>query len=98
MEQELTDRFGPLPGPARNLMYQLRLKVLARDAGVETIVVENGRLMLRPGEGNLPDRARLQQILGERAIVGRREVWLPLERGWQEQLVAVLQELARAGG
>ena len=95
MEQELTDRFGALPGPARNLMYQLRLKVLARDAGVETVAVENARLMLRSGEGHFADREKLQRALGERASVGRREIWLPLERGWQEELVAVLKELAR---
>ncbi|NIV39215.1 MAG: transcription-repair coupling factor, partial [Anaerolineae bacterium] len=96
MEQELADRFGPLPEPARNLMYQLRLKALARDAGVGTIVVENDRLMLRSGGGDYPARERLQRVLDERAVVGRREIWLPLEHGWREELVAVLKEIAHA--
>ena len=96
MEQELADRFGPLPEPARNLMYQLRLKALARDAGVGTIAVENGRLMLRSGGGDYPGRERLQRVLDERAVVGRREIWLPLEHGWREELVAVLKEIAGA--
>jgi len=95
MEQELTDRFGPLPGPARNLLYQLRLKVLARDAGVGAIGVENGRLVMRSGGGDYVDRQTLQRILGEHAIVGRRDIWLPMERGWREELMAVLKELAR---
>ena len=98
MEQELADRFGPLPRAARNLMYQLRLKALARDVGVGTISVENGRLALRSGGGDYPNRGRLQRILGERAVVGRRDVWLPLERGWREKLVAVLKEMARTVG
>jgi transcription-repair coupling factor (superfamily II helicase) len=96
MEQELADRFGPLPEPARNLMYQLRLKALARDAGVGTIVVENDRLALRSGGGDYPARERLQRVLDERAVVGRRDIWLPLEHGWREELVAVLKEIAHA--
>ena len=98
MEQELADRFGPLPGPARNLMYQLRLKALARDAGVGGIGVENGRLVLRSGRGNYAERERLQRALGGRATVGRREVRLPLGQGWQEELVAVLEQIARTVG
>jgi transcription-repair coupling factor (superfamily II helicase) len=96
MEQELVDRFGPLPEPAQNLMYQLRLKALARDAGVEVISVENGRLVLRSGGGGYADCERLQLILGERAAVGRREIRLPHERGWREALVATLKQVARA--
>jgi transcription-repair coupling factor (superfamily II helicase) len=95
MEQELADRFGPLPGPARNLMYQLRLKVLARDAGVGVVGVANGRLVLRSGGGDYPEHERLQRTLGERAAVSRRDVWVPQEPGWEEELVAVLQEMAR---
>ncbi len=95
MEQELADRFGPLPRAALNLMYQLRLKALARDVGVGTIGVENSRLVLRSGGEDYPNRQRLQRILGERAVVNRRDVWLPLERGWREELVAVLKKMAR---
>ena len=98
MEQELADRFGPLPGPAQHLMYQLRLKALARDAGVGTIGVEHSRLVLRSGGGDYAERERLQRVLGERAIVGRREIWLPLEHGWQEELAAVIREVARTIG
>jgi transcription-repair coupling factor (superfamily II helicase) len=98
MEQELTDRFGSLPGDAQNLMYQLRLKALARDAGVGTITVENGRLALQSGGEDYANREELQRILRGRASVSRRGIWLPLERGWREELVAVLKEVARVVG
>jgi len=98
MEQELADRFGPLPPDVQNLMYQLRLKALARDAGVGVIGVDNGRLVLRSGEGNYPNRERLQRVLRGRASVSHRTIWLPQERGWREELVAVLKEMARDGG
>jgi transcription-repair coupling factor (superfamily II helicase) len=97
MEQELVDRFGPLPGPARNLMYQLRLKALARDAGLGAIGVENGRLVLRSGAGDYP-REKLRQALGGRAAVSKRDLWLPMEGVWEEELVAALKKIARVRG
>jgi len=54
--------------------------------------------VLRSGGGDYPNRQRLQRILGERAVVNRRDVWLPLERGWREELVAVLKKMARPVG
>jgi hypothetical protein len=29
--------------------------------------------------------------------VGRRDLWLPLGRGWREELVSVLQQMAQVG-
>jgi transcription-repair coupling factor (superfamily II helicase) len=98
MEQELNDRFGPLPPAVQNLMYQLRLKSLARDAGVEAIGVDHGRLVLRPGKGVYPDRDRLKRILGERVTVSRQDIWLPYGPGWRDELVSVLKEMARILG
>jgi transcription-repair coupling factor (superfamily II helicase) len=95
MEQELSDRFGPLPDSAQNLMYQLRLKALARDAGVRSVAFDGSRLVLRSSLTEYPERKRLQRVLGERAIVGRNEIWLPLEKGWREELVSVLQDTVR---
>ncbi|MCX7682549.1 MAG: transcription-repair coupling factor [Anaerolineae bacterium] len=96
MEKELADRFGPPPPDVQNLLFQLRLKVMARDAGVGSIGVENGRLVLRSGRGDYPDREELRRLLGARAAVGRRDIWLPLEHGWKEELMTVLGKLAKA--
>jgi transcription-repair coupling factor (superfamily II helicase) len=94
MEQELADRFGPLPADAQNLVYQLRLKALARDAGVATIGIENDRLALL-SEVDYPNREGLQYALKGRASVSRRGIWLPMERGWRKELVGVLRDIAR---
>lgn len=41
-ETELTDRFGPLPEEAQNLLKSVALKWLAADIGFEKIVMKNG--------------------------------------------------------
>jgi transcription-repair coupling factor (superfamily II helicase) len=98
MEKELSDRFGPLPNPTQNLMYQLRLKALARDARVGIINVDDGRLALRSGGGDFPNLEGLRLVLQRRASVSRRGVWLPLEQGWREELMVVLKAMARVMG
>jgi transcription-repair coupling factor (superfamily II helicase) len=95
MEQELVDRFGPLPRSTENLMYQLHLKVLARDAGVSTVSIEGDRLALQSARGDLPHRDRLHRALRGSASVSRRGVWMPLKRGWRDALVRVLRDMAR---
>jgi transcription-repair coupling factor (superfamily II helicase) len=92
MERELVDRFGPLPILAENLLFQLRLKALARDAGVRAVTLENGRLALRPA-GEFP-REELRRALDARASVSRHGVWLPREERWQDALVKLLKEIA----
>ncbi len=96
MAQELEDRFGRLPRPTENLLYQLRLKILAMAAGVQAISTEEGQVVIRAeGLGRAEER-RLQRRLGSKARVGRRQVWLPLDaRGrWRELLPDILQTMA----
>ncbi len=100
METELIDRFGPLPGLAENLLFQLRLKALARDAGVRAVTVDNGRLALRPA-GEFPRealRGHLSRVFDGRASVSRHGVWLAKEADWEEALVRLLKEMARVEG
>ena len=95
IEAELQDRFGPLPPSARNLMFQLRLKLLARDAGIRNTLVENGQLVLHVDWLESAGRHRVQERLGELGYVGRRTVALPLTKDWQERLRAVFEVLRR---
>jgi len=97
MRQELRDRFGELPPEVENLFYQLRLKVLAERAGVESIGVENGHLVLRSASLETVNRRHLQQRLGKKIRVGRREVRLSMDGGeqrWRRDLVRVLKVMA----
>jgi transcription-repair coupling factor (superfamily II helicase) len=96
MEQELQDRFGPLPEPTRNLMFQLRIKVLAQQASVSSIGVEAGQIVLKSDRLEDADRIGLQQRLGEVARVARRQVILPnySQRDWQTLLAKALEKMA----
>ncbi len=95
MAAELADRFGPLPEPARNLLAGLRLKVLARDAGVSRIVTEDDHLTLHLVGMEEVDRVALQRRLGDLAHVGRQAVYITLQRDWPQRLQWVLERLKK---
>jgi transcription-repair coupling factor (superfamily II helicase) len=93
--QELADRFGELPGSARNLMFLLQLKVLAARAGIEGIVREGQTIVLRLPEGSEEVRKRLRVRLDGKARVGRSQVWVSIRPGaWREDLRRVLEIMA----
>ncbi len=50
---ELRDRYGPLPPPARHLAEVLRLRVLARRAGVTAISRERADVLLRVADAEV---------------------------------------------
>ncbi len=111
MRQELADRFGPPPEPVENLLYIVRIKVLAVNAGVEAISLEEGQLLIKCACLETLDRMALQKALqdtGLPARVARRAIWLEMRDGvgWQRDLAWTLEALqevlagqsARAGG
>jgi transcription-repair coupling factor (superfamily II helicase) len=95
MEQELSDRFGPLPPSVENLMYQLRLKALARDARVSVIGVSRDRLELH-SDGERFDTTAVRQALGRRVSVSGSRLWLPMGPDWRDDLIKVLKRLGHA--
>jgi transcription-repair coupling factor (superfamily II helicase) len=96
--EELADRFGTIPDEVDNLLYQLRLKVLAARAGVEAIAIEDGKLAVRCPRLETANRPGLQRRLGRGARVSRRAVWLPYVgvpiQQWKVALVQALEVLA----
>jgi transcription-repair coupling factor (superfamily II helicase) len=96
MAAELADRFGPIPDPLHNLLYQLRTKALGQMAGVNAVVTEAGQIRIRIAELGGMDRYHLQRFLGEGVRVSKSAVWLKKDRGtheWQIELVQVLEKL-----
>jgi transcription-repair coupling factor (superfamily II helicase) len=99
MEQELQDRFGNLPEATANLLYQLRLKVLALGAEVRGISVREGQIVIS-ADRDL-EREQLRRRLSDsrkRVQVSRRWLRLPLRQSesiWRRELVEVLEVMGR---
>lgn len=98
---ELTDRFGSLPEPVRNLIFLMQIKLLAQQAGIEGVASEGGQLVLRSRLWESDEGRRgLGQALDVRARISKGKVWLPRatdenHSAWREQLVETLQQLGR---
>ena len=92
LAEEFRDRFGPLPEDVENLLYQLKVKILAQHAGLEAVRVENKQLALTftadTVPSNLPD-------LGPQVRVGKTSLWLPYATNpdWREHLTQTLRKL-----
>jgi transcription-repair coupling factor (superfamily II helicase) len=98
MAQELEDRFGELQEPVANLLYQLRLKVLALESGVQAISVDSGQIVIKAEGLEDLDRAGLQRRLGSQIRVSRRQIWMPLHPNpllWQAELEKTLRLMRR---
>ena len=93
MEKELVDRFGPLPPPARNLIWIVRLRLLATTSGIGAISTEDASLVIRLLPGRELDRNALTRKLGPASNVTAHMVRLDrmtLGEGWREGLVRAI--------
>jgi transcription-repair coupling factor (superfamily II helicase) len=94
--RELEDRFGLVPPATEDLLYVLRIRILAEQAGVSAIGRENSNLVLKL-DAEAQERARaVASHFGRRAWVGRGQMWLALQReegDWQTVLESLLVRL-----
>jgi transcription-repair coupling factor (superfamily II helicase) len=94
---EFGDRFGPIPEQVSNLLFQLRVKVLAGRAGVDGVSVENGQILIA-----LP--APLHEVelpeLGADVRRSKRGLWLSraASSDWRQRLIDVLTALGAFAG
>ncbi len=58
LEQELRDRFGPLPPEAQNLLWLIRIKQLLKQLGVDALTVGPEKASLVPGPSSQLDPIR----------------------------------------
>src|SRR5512136_88449 len=78
LSEEFLDRFGALPQEATNLLYQLKVKLLADKAGLISISGEAGQIVLRFPP--LPDgeSSRALPELGNNIRSGKNAIWIPV--------------------
>jgi transcription-repair coupling factor (superfamily II helicase) len=95
LAQEFGDRFGKLPPEVKNLLYALRIKLLAAKAGVESITTEDGEIIVRLFEGMQLDRQKIEPLLGEGVTAGKREIRVGYKRikGWEKVVGDLLNRI-----
>ncbi len=95
--EEFEDRFGQPPMAVSHLIYQLKIKILATRAGLESVTSENGQIVLRFIDDemlhSLPD-------LGPYIRAGKTALWIPYRsiNDWQTYLMLILQKIASTQG
>jgi transcription-repair coupling factor (superfamily II helicase) len=95
LEDELRDRFGPLPWQVQNLLYTLRLKLRAKKAGIDGIRREQDRIVLH-FRGDLGGaRQALQRALPRGVEVGGTQVRMPISEmsNWEPALLELIDKL-----
>jgi transcription-repair coupling factor (superfamily II helicase) len=93
--EEFQDRFGSQPEAARNLLFQLKIKLLADQAGLASISAENGQFSLRfPNE----EPPYPLPALDPAVRVGKTALWIAYNSlpDWQTTLLKVLEQLIKA--
>jgi transcription-repair coupling factor (superfamily II helicase) len=97
LTQEFSDRFGAPPPEVRNLLYALRIKILAAKARIESIAIEDKQIVIRRFQGMPFDKPKLQPLLKDGIMAGTTQLRLNPKRlgsEWQK----VLEEVLRRAG
>ena len=96
LEQELKDRFGPLPWQAINLLFTVRLKIKSSATGMEYIRKTGDKLVMQfPFEvGGM--RIALQKLIGSEWTIGNMQIrsnLTDLGSNWEIKLVEAVDRL-----
>ena len=95
LRDEFSDRFGAVPLEVRNLLYALKIKMLAGKAGIESVTTEDGLIVLRLLEGMRFTPQQREIALPDGVRMGVRQLSLSYrgDKGWKAKLEGVLKQL-----
>ena len=96
MEEEFNDRFGGMPEPVKNLIYQIRIKLKAQSAGLSSVTAEGDQIVLRYPA--LPEGVSSRSLpgLGLHIRAGKNAYWMAIvDEDWQSVLLSVLDDLEK---
>jgi transcription-repair coupling factor (superfamily II helicase) len=94
--QELLDRFGAPPPLARNLLYVVTLRSLAKLGGVQSIIAEDDTAVIALHEGETLPVAALEAVAPRGVQVGHTLMRVGLDEGWRHRLRSALELLVSA--
>jgi transcription-repair coupling factor (superfamily II helicase) len=92
LKDEFGDRFGAMPPEVKNLLYALKIKMLATRAGIESVTTEDGLIVIRLLEGIqfTPQQHKLPLPDGVRMGVRQLSLSYKGDKGWKAKLEGVL--------
>jgi len=100
-QEELEDRFGPVPPPVRNLLAVARIKVLARELGVEAVNGTKEEVVIRMLPGLVLPRETVlhltRQFRGRIVLSAARSAPIRIRRRGlgERDLLALLEQVLR---
>jgi transcription-repair coupling factor (superfamily II helicase) len=97
MAKELTDRFGPLPLEAANLLFIVKMKALGAKAGIESIGTNDDLITIRLFSGLQFKRENLVHFYRYNLKLGTSQIIASLKRlgkDWQKVLEEILKAAA----
>ena len=92
---EMQDRFGRRPTEVENLLYLLKLKLMASPRGIMRIAREGKQVIVFLGPDARVDGRGMQGV-GRRVRVGSRQVRIDMDmamKGWQRMLEKVVEQI-----
>jgi transcription-repair coupling factor (superfamily II helicase) len=96
LAREFKDRFGVLPKEVKDLLYVVKIKLLATRVGIESIFTEEGQVVLRLFEGIRFDKEKLEPTLRDGMKLGLTQLRLDLKhlgKVWQKILEEVIKRM-----
>ena len=94
---EIKDRFGPWPEAVEDLLFLLKVKLLAATAGVLSVSHQTGEVILTGDERTWSHLLGVQRPYGDGVRIGHTRVRLDIKRlgkNWRAVLQAMLQAAA----
>ena len=92
LAMEFEDRFGPMPEMCSNLFYQMKIKLMADAAGLASVSVENGQVVLKYQAISEGISQRMLSDLGPRIRGGKNAYWCNIlqREDWKQELLDIL--------
>jgi transcription-repair coupling factor (superfamily II helicase) len=99
MAAELLDRFGAPPDVVNNLLYAVKIRILAGKTGIEAISNEPGYIVVKLLEGMQFDRKKLEPFLKYGIRIGVSQLRINTRRRlgdeWRGVLVEILTKMGK---
>ena len=95
MNNELRDRFGPLPWQASNLIYVTKLKLKSQNMGADSIIKTGEKITLQFPYEVSGMRPALTKLLGDRWTIGNKQLRTTIQDLGDEWEIKLLEDVEK---